>query len=163
MRINSNRGVKFLNLIYILCAFSIIFDFLILNIDGSWRGIYKTSPYAIGILLFLIYRGLPVFSYDSDGEVLNFTAVEPNLNVLGSLTRTHFEFPKRKLHSYRINRYPLRKVLVVKITSKSGNFKKQTIAISYLKKRDLKDLKRSLNGVLARNKERAKNNDGGRK
>lgn len=163
MRINSNRAYKILNLIYILCAFSIVFDFLILNIDGSWRGIYKTSPYAIAILLFLIYRGLPVFNYDSDGEVLNFTAKEPNLGIFGNLAVTHFEFPKRKLHSFRINRYPLRRVLVVKIASKSGTFKKQSMAISYLNRRELKDLKRSLNGVLARNKERAKTKDGGRK
>lgn len=163
MRINSNRGYKFLNLIYILCAFSIVFDFLILNIDGSWRGVYKTSPYAIGILLFLIYRGLPVFSYDSDGEVLNFTAKEPNLNVLGRLAVTHFEFPKRKLYSFRIMNYPFRRVLVVKIASKSGAHKKQIIAISYLKRRDIKDLRRSLNGVLARNKERGINENGGRK
>lgn len=163
MRINSNTGYKFLNLIYILCAFSIVFDFLILNIDGSWRGIYKTSPFAIGILLFLIYRGLPVFNYDSDGEVLNFTAKEPNLGFLGKLATTHFEFPKRKLHSFRFNNYPFRKVLVVKIASKSGGPKKQVIAISYLKRRDLKDLKKSLNGVLARNKERGIDENGARK
>lgn len=163
MRINSNRAFKLLNLIYILCAFSIVFDFLILNIDGSWRGIYKTSPYAIGILLFLIYRGLPVFNYDSDGEVLNFTAKEPNLSIVGKLAITHFEFPKRKLHSFRITNYPFRRVLVVKISSKSGAPKKQTMAISYLNRREVKDLRRSLNGVLARNKDRAKADNGGRK
>lgn len=157
MRINSDRGYKFLNLIYILCAFSIAFDLLILNIDGSWRGVYKTSPFAIGILLFVIYRGLPVFSYDSDGEVLNFTAKEPNLKALGRLAMTHFEFPKRKLYSFRIVNYPFRRVLIVKITSKSGHHKKQSIAISYLKRRDIKDLKKSLSGVLSRNKERGIN------
>lgn len=157
MRINSNRAYRVLNFVYILCAFSIVFDFIVLNIDGSWRGIYKTSPYAIGTLLFIIYRGLPVFNYDSDGEVLNFTAKEPNLSMLGKLAVTHFEFPKRKLASFRIKSYPFRRVLTVRIHSKHGGPKKQKVAISYLSKRELKDLKRSLSGVIARNKEKAKN------
>ena len=157
MRINSNRTDKILRFIYILSAFSIVFDLIIFNIDGSWRGIYKTSPAAIGVLVVLIYRGLPQFSYDSDGEVLNFTAREPNLAVLGSLVVTHFEFPKRKLAGYRIKRYPFRRVLVVTIKSKGGGKKKQRISISYLSRRELRDLKRSLSGVVAKNNEKINN------
>lgn len=155
MRINSNKGEKFLAFIYILCTFSIIFDLIILNIDGSWKGIFKTSPFAISILLFLVYRGLPSFGYDSDGEVLNFTAKESNLSWLGSLVVVHFEFPKRKLAGFKVNTFPFRRVLTVTINSKGGHRKKQSIPLSYLSRREVKDLKRSLNGVLAINKERS--------
>jgi hypothetical protein len=161
MRINSSTGQKVLAFIYILSAFSIVFDLIILNIDGSWKGIFKTSPVAIGVILFLIYRGLPSFNYDSDGEVLNFTAKEPNFPWLGSLMITHFEFPKRKLARFKIQKLPFRRKLIVHIHSKAGHIKKQSITISYLTRKELRDLKKSLNGVLTKNKERQDSNGRG--
>ena len=156
MRINSARNKKVLGFVYVLCLLALLFDFLLINIDGSLGELsesFKLTPFAVGILLFIIYRGLPVFHYDSDGEVLNFTASEPNLRWLGGVTRRHFEFPKRKLENFNIRSYPLRRVLTVGIRSKEGGIRKQRATISYLNSRELKDLKRSLKGVLEKNKQ----------
>lgn len=153
MRINSDRSRRILGFIYVICFFSLVFDIILLQADGSWGDTMKISPLAGVFFLFIIYRGLPVFNYDSDGEVLNFTASEPNLNFLGSWFYTHFEFPKRKLVRYRINSYPFRRVLSVVIDSREGYHKKQKIPISYLNKRELKDLRKSLNKVVLQNNE----------
>lgn len=159
MRINSDRSYKFLGLVYLLCLFAVLFDVLVINIEGSLGSLSKVTPIAVVITIFLIYRGLPVFQYDSDGEVLNFTGKEPNLQWLGKLFVSHFEFPKRKLSAYKVKKYPLRRKLVVYINSKDGHRKKQSVTISYLSKREVRDLTRSLNGVIAKNK--GQKTDGG--
>lgn len=152
MRINSTRGSKMLQFIYVICIFVILFDILILNIDGSWGSFTKLSPVAVLVVLFIIYRGLPQFLYDSDGEVLNFTAREPNFGFLGNRFVNHTEFPKRKLEGYRIRRLPFRRKLTVYIKSKDHGLKKRSMSISYLQPREVKDLKRSLDKVLANNR-----------
>lgn len=153
MRLNSTSWSKVLKFVYLMCILALAFDILMVNIDGSWGSFIKLSPFALLVILFLIYRGKPQFIYDSDGEVLNFTASEPNLKFLGKRFVTHTEFPKRKLASYKINSYPFRRKLTVYIKSKDGSPKKQKISISYLKRREVRDLKRSLDRVLVTNRQ----------
>lgn len=154
MRINSTRGSRMLRFIYMICVSIIFFDILILNIDGSWGTITKLSPLAVLVIVFIIYRGLPQFLYDSDGEVLNFTAREPNFDFLGNRFVHHTEFPKRKLEGYKISRYPLKRKLTLYIKSKEQGVKKRRVGISYLSLREVRDLKRSLDKVLANNRKK---------
>lgn len=154
MRLNSSRASKVLLFIYLLCIFIFLFDLLILNIEGSWGSLTKLSPIAILVIAFIIYRGLPQFLYDSDGEVLNFTAREPNLSFLGGRFVRHFEFPKRKLEKYKIQRYPFKRKLTVYIRSKDDSVKKQSIDMSYLSSRQVRDMRRSLDRVLVTNRKK---------
>jgi hypothetical protein len=101
-----------------------------------------------------MWRGLPVFEYDSDGEVLIFTAKDPALMAFSRKFVMHSEFPRRKLKGYKFKVYPFRKILYVNIESKEGGVKKNKISLSYISKRDFKDLERSLRGVMKKNKER---------
>ncbi|MDZ7845906.1 MAG: hypothetical protein U5L96_03520 [Owenweeksia sp.] len=151
MRLNSSRASKILLFVYLLCIFVFLFDILIINIDGSWGSLTKLTPVAVAVVLLILYRGLPQFLYDSDGEVLNFTAREPNLSFLGNRFVKHVEFPKRKLDSYKILRYPFKRKLQVYIRSKENHLVKQSMNISYLNSREVRDLKRSLDRVMMTN------------
>ena len=153
MRLNSTSWSKVLRFVYLLCIMAFVFDLLMINIDGSWSSFIKLGPFAIAVILFLIYRGLPQFIYDSDGEVLNFTASEPNFKFFGKRFITHAEFPKRKLHSYKLVIWPFRRRLILYVSSKEGKPKKQKISISYLRRREVRDLKRSLDRVLVTNRQ----------
>jgi hypothetical protein len=153
MRLNSGKSAKWLKLVYLLTIFSLIFDLVILNVDGSLSGVSKLSPVGIAVLLFLWYRGPSEFLYDSDGEVLNLTAQEPNLKWLSKrVFYSHTEFPKRKLAGFKIKRYPFRRTLILNINSKAGSVKKEKFTISYLKRNELADLSRSLRNVVDQNK-----------
>lgn len=153
MRLNTQSSGKLLRFIYLLCLFALIFDIIMLNIEGSWSSITKLSPFAAVVMLFILYRGLPQFIYDSDGEVLNFTAREPNLSFLGRRFYNHIEFPKRKLIRYKIQRWPFRRKILLYINSKEGSPKKASISLSYLKRGELRDLRKSLDKVIAHNRE----------
>ncbi len=153
MRLNTQTSGKVLRFIYLLCLFALIFDVVMLNIEGSWSSITKMSPFALFVILFIIYRGLPQFIYDSDGEVLNFTAREPNFSFLGKRFVRHMEFPKRKLLRYRVTVWPFKRQLILYIKSKEGSPKRSTLSISYLRRKELRDLKRSLDRVVANNRE----------
>lgn len=153
MRLNSTSWSKVLKFVYIICFMAVAFDIMMVNIDGSWGSFVKLSPFAFFVILFLIYRGKPQFIYDSDGEVLNFTASEPNLDFLGKQFVTHIEFPKRKLASYKLRILPFKRTLTVYIKSKDGGEKKHKISLSYLRRREVRDLKRSLDRVLITNRQ----------
>lgn len=152
MRLNSTSPGKVLKFVYLLCLFAVMFDLLMLNMDGTLSTFTNLSPFTLILLLFIIYRGLPQFTYDSDGEVLNITSKEPNLAFLGNRFVNHVEFPKRKLMDYRITSLPFRRKLILYIKSKEKRYKKRSFSISYLRRSEVKDLKRSLERVMANNR-----------
>ncbi len=156
MRINSSNYRKTFNLVYLFILLALVFDLVIINLEGSLKNAFYLSPVAITIALFLWYRGAPVFLYDSDGEVLNFTVKEPRLLFLGTAFLTHIEFPKRKLTDYKIRTYPFKRILILSIKSRDGKIKKRKITISYLNKEELRDLKSSLKRVIIKKSTREK-------
>ncbi len=113
---------------------------------------------AIGVsFLYLIHlwRGNPFFQYDSDGETLNFT--NRNFYMLFGDPKVvkRAEFPKRKLLGYKISNNPLRRKLILIVSSKrtESEKSKQVFDITYLNKSERKDLKRSLEKIMKRNKQ----------
>jgi len=136
-----------------------LFSLFILNIvDDSVSGRMANSIDNYQLLVFfsisilvLLWRGLPLFSYDSEGEVLIFNSSEPVIISQLSDVRLQVEFPKRKLESFKVKKMLFKKVLylVVKGSNKSKTLK---LNISYLNNRELKLLIKSLNNVLKNNK-----------
>ncbi|KAB2814850.1 hypothetical protein [Phaeocystidibacter luteus] len=152
MRLNTIKRYTYYRYIYLILILAVGFDILLINIDGS---IGNQTPVitilVLAIALVLIYRGNPVFRYDSDGEVLILDSKEP---ILGGFLRSNklYEFPKRKLIGFRIIRWPLRKVLILKIKSKEAKYKTLRVVISSLKSSEVRDLGRSLDSVAKANK-----------
>lgn len=102
------------------------------------------------IVLWLIFylRGRQIFEYDSDGEALNFR----NRNVVTIFgNAASDEFPKYKLISYEVVNFLIFKRLYVKIQSKKSKFIVLKYDISYLSRREIRDLKASLNKVVKAN------------
>jgi hypothetical protein len=134
------------------------FDVFVFSIDQSGAGgTMGQFPIRLGyivllIVAFLIYRGNPVFTYDSDGEVIIMDSKNPSLSFLGKAFNTHYEFPKRKLVGYSIGKAPFRKTLSMTLSSKDGKRKRVSATMSYLNKQEVKDLERSLRGILSKNK-----------
>ncbi|MDO4763939.1 MAG: hypothetical protein Q4A00_06105 [Flavobacteriaceae bacterium] len=105
-----------------------------------------------GVLMYaIIYiRGRQIFEYDSDGEALNFK----NYNVLSFLeSEARDEFPKYKLISYEIVNAILFKRLYIRIKSKKKNASTLKYDISYLSRKEIRDLRTSLNKVIKYNNE----------
>lgn len=159
MRLHNKQRYSFFKFYYLLLILTMLFDLVRAGLDGSFGELPLLSPYIMVFGLFLWYRGLPVFEFDSDGEVLILSAKEPFLSGFSKSFSKHSEFPKRKLRSFRIRSFPLRKILVVSIDSKEGTPKKTKFSISYLRKGEVRDIERSLRRVLKREKDGASNED----
>ncbi len=103
------------------------------------------------ILLIIFYlRGRQIFEYDSDGEALNFR----NRNVFPLLDKPLTdEFPKYKLLKYEIVNAFIFKRLYITITSKKSHSVILKYDISYLTRKETKDLKFSLSKIIRSNKE----------
>ena len=104
-------------------------------------------PSIFGLIFYL--RGRQIFEYDSDGEALNFK----NRNVLFYEKAISDEFPKYKLISYEIIDALIFRKLYVNISSKKNKIITLKYDVSYLSKKELKDLKFSLSKVIKENKE----------
>ena len=151
----SNSSVKHLFLsVYIFIGALLLINIIDDNISGSIGNSINNSYLMIILGLFIVilfWRGLPLFQFDSEGEVLIFSASEPLIISRFSDVKLLVEFPKRKLESFRVKRLPLKRVLYLNIKS-SNKSKTLKFNISYLRKNELKLLVRSLNKVLKNNK-----------
>jgi len=155
MRLNTNRFYRNFVFIYIILGLMLGFDLIVESTsqEGSLSQLpFRLGPIVILIILFFMYRGNPVFVYDSDGEVIIIDSKEPSLMRLFRFFAKHYEFPKRKLVGYSFSRWPLRTTMTLKVASKDGKRKHVTCSISYLSKQEIKDLERSLRGIISKNK-----------
>lgn len=115
---------------------------------GDLRVLLIILPVMLMILVYV--RGRQIFEYDSDGEALNFK----NRNVLPFINHTvSDEFPKYKLLKYDVVNMRLFKKLYITISSKKGHPLLLKYDISYLKNKEIKDLKHSLAKVIRENEE----------
>lgn len=151
MRLNTIKRYTYHKYVYLLLVIFLGFDVLLYNIEGSLGfGDLYVTPVIFICALFLMYRGNPVLRYDSDGEVLILDSKEPILGRFIGSNRM-YEFPKRKLVGYKINRFPFRRSLVLRVKSKESKYKSMRLTISYLTRSEVRDLERSLSSVLKSN------------
>ncbi|NIF04855.1 hypothetical protein F3J23_05310 [Chryseobacterium sp. Tr-659] len=105
----------------------------------------------VGLLMIFHLRGRQVFEYDSDGEALNFK----NRNIIPFLSKPlHDEFPKYKLIKYDVINIFFIKRLYITVSSKNNGSTILKYEISYLTRKEVNDLKISLNKVVKVNKEK---------
>lgn len=103
------------------------------------------------LILFFYFNGRQIFEYDSDGEALHFR----NRNIIPFLQKPlSDEFPKYKLQKFEVIDLFLMKRLYITISSKNSGSTILRYEISYLTKREISDLKISLNKVVKANKEK---------
>ncbi|WP_346985594.1 hypothetical protein [Chryseobacterium sp. POE27] len=118
----------------------------------------KESFLLIAVPVFLIllfyFNGRQIFEYDSDGEALHFR----NRNIIPFLQKPlSDEFPKYKLLKFEIINMVFMKRLYIKISSKNNGTTMLKYEISYLTRKELKDLRFSLHKVIKTNKEKSVN------
>ena len=155
MRLNNRNKAGFYNFISttILLIFVLgcgAFFMELLKFDFLGRGttaLLIIVPSIFGLIFYL--RGRQIFEYDSDGEALNFK----NRNVLFYEKAISDEFPKYKLISYEIIDALIFRKLYINISSKKNKIITLKYDVSYLSKKELKDLKFSLSKVIKENKE----------
>jgi hypothetical protein len=155
MRLNTASKYRHFVFIYIILILMLAFDVFVVSMEGSGTlgdTNMRLGYFVLAAFLFLIYRGNPVFTYDSDGEVIILDSKNPSLRPFGKMFNQHYEFPKRKLVGYSIDKMPLRRKLTMTLSSKDGKRKRVSATMSYLNKQEVKDLERSLRGILSKNK-----------
>lgn len=104
------------------------------------------------ILLIINYLyGRQIFEYDSEGEALHFK----NRNIVPFIDKPlNDEFPKYKLIKFEMISVLFFRRLYVTVSSKNGGSAILKYETSYLTKKEVNDLKTSLNKVINANKEK---------
>ncbi|MDR3273121.1 MAG: hypothetical protein LBT29_06555 [Flavobacteriaceae bacterium] len=146
----TRNKVAILNILLLIgLATSIVFFFLRIEIRS-----YDIIVAAVCLvsLLCLNYLGAPFFKYDSNGETL---IIQNEKALPFSLTREHSaDFPKEKLTKFSINYHFLfKRTLEIYIKSRRGSHGRSKLSfnISYLDRKDVANLKISLNKMLHEN------------
>lgn len=153
MRIKNKRVKVLYSVLFILVIILLFLNLIDDNITGTFRRSISNNFLLISflILVFVIYwKGYPFFEYDSDGEVITIRSSDPVIISRFSGNAFHIEFPKRKLISFSIKKGILRKKLQIKIKSKHRIINRD-FSISYLNRKELFDLEKSLNKVITKN------------
>lgn len=155
MRLNNRNKAGFYNfistsilLIFVLgCGAFILELFKFDMLDESVSTLLLIIPGFFGLIFYL--RGRQIFEYDSEGEALHFK----NRNVLSYEKPINDEFPKYKMISYEVIDALIFTRLYVNLSSKKNKVITLKYDVSYLNKKELKDLKTSLSKVIKENKE----------
>ena len=136
-------------IVFILGIIAYILEIKKFDIFGRKAWVLLAFPALMSLFLYLL--GKPVFEYDSDGEALNFR----NNHILYLLSKKNAkdEFPKYKLIKFNLVNVFFFKKLYIYINSKKSHVVILKYDISFLSKKQVKDLKFSLNKVLKLNKE----------
>lgn len=154
MRLSNKNGIPVFNFIYsvvgivfILGVIGYVLEISKFDVLGKKAWILLVVPL---LLFFLVYLfGRPVFEYDSDGEALNFQ----NKHILYIFSRKNAkdEFPKYKMLKYNVVNVLFFKRLYVYVSSKKSHVIILKYDITFLSKKQIRDLKFSLNKVVKAN------------
>ena len=155
MRLNNKTKAGYFNflstlviMIFLFGITAFLLEYFIYDCFGWVQWLFLVVPIACAGLFYA--RGRQIFEYDSDGEALNFK----NRNVVLFLDKNLTdEFPKYKLLKYEVINVVVLKRLYITISSKKGHAITLRYDVSYLTKKELNDLKFSLNKVIKNNKE----------
>jgi len=126
-----------------------IFNELKFDILGNISYVLIAAPMLLLVIFHLV--GRQIFEYDSDGEALNFK----NRNIIPCIHKElSDEFPKYKLIRFEIVAIFFIKRLYVTVSSKNNGATLLKYEISYLTRKEISDLKVSLNKVVKANQEK---------
>lgn len=153
---NVKNKITVLNIILYIVLFSaLLFIYLDINSLGNLDNLLAIASFSL--LLFLSYLGSPYFMYDSQGEILMLQNEKALPLSLGYQRKA--DFPKSKLLKFNIYHFLFRKVLEINISSKRtpNGISKMRFNISYLTKKEIRDLKLSLEKIIKINREEKQN------
>ncbi|MCS3531747.1 hypothetical protein [Chryseobacterium sp. JUb7] len=156
MRLSNRNKASVYNFINTLLLLILVFGisaFLLEEFRFNILGVESYLLIIIPIIMMLAFHltGRQIFEYDSDGEALHFR----NRNIIPFLDKPlSDEFPKYKLMSYEVIDVFFVKRLYIKISSKNNGSTMLKYEISYLTKKEVNDLKLSLNKVVKANNEK---------
>lgn len=143
---------SFLYTILIMGVFMGIVAFFIEKNKFQVLGLASYLLIIVPILFLLLFylKGKQIFEYDSDGEAIHFR----NRSVFVLFTNSASdEFPKYKLVKYEIIKFLFIKRLYITISSKNKGSTILKYEISYLTRKEVNDLKLSLNKVVKNNQQ----------
>lgn len=156
MRLSNRSKTSFYNFVNTLLMMNAVFGIAGFLANKYRFNVLGTESYLmiiVPILLLVIFHlnGRQIFEYDSDGEALHFK----NRNIIPFLNKPlHDEFPKYKLIKYDVVSLLFIKRLYITVSSKNSGSTILKYQISYLTRKEINDLKLSLNKVVKANKEK---------
>ncbi|AYZ12405.1 hypothetical protein V2E39_05075 [Chryseobacterium arthrosphaerae] len=156
MRLSNRNKASVYNSLSTLLLMMVVFGILVFMANKYRFNALGNESYLliiVPVFLLVIFHlsGRQIFEYDSDGEALNFK----NRNVIPFLSKPlHDEFPKYKLIKYDVISMFFIKRLYITVSSKNSGSTMLKYQISYLTRKEVNDLKISLNKVVKANKEK---------
>lgn len=156
MRLSNRNKASVYNSVSTLLIMVVVFGILAFLANKYRFNVLGSESYLliiVPILMMIVFHlnGRQIFEYDSDGEALNFK----NRNIIPFLSHPlHDEFPKYKLIKYDVISIFFVKRLYITVSSKNSGSTMLKYQISYLTRKEVNDLKLSLNKVVKANNEK---------
>lgn len=156
MRLSNRNRMPVYSFIYSLAGIVFILGIIAYILEINKFDVFGDKSWILLLIptlmfFFLYFLGRPIFEYDSDGEALNFR----NNHIIYLLSKKNAkdEFPKYKLLKFNIIYALIFRKLYVYISSKKSHVLILKYDISFLSRKQVKDLKFSLSKVAKANKD----------
>ncbi len=156
MRFSNSKSKKWVPFFYFFLGISSLLVILYLFLfqeDSNQKHLWYSIPILLLSLMLIFYSTAKYFEFDSDGNVLTFINKGLFVSHFINYREHRAEFPKEKLHRFRVKNYVFLSFLYIYVKSKTNHIKRVRFNISLLSRNKTRILKRSLEKVIKHNNE----------
>ena len=157
MSISNIRLFFFFRILLGLLILAVLADFLLASLPGSISDYFQDHYLALvagALALVLVFVRVNYFSYEDEYEIIH---IRSKSLIFGDLSKQNrrYEFPKVLVTGYELARHPIYKKLTIHIQSSSGVRKTRVFNLSFVSRKDLDYVERSLSQIVQRNQKGA--------
>jgi hypothetical protein len=157
MPISNIRLFLFFRILLGVLLLAVVADFFLASLPGSISDLFKDHYLAMAagaLILVLIFVRVNYFSYEDEYEIIH---IRSKSLIFGRLSKQNrrYEFPKVLVTRYELARHPIYKKLTIHIHSSSGVRKTRIFNLSFVSRKDLDYVERSLSQIVERNQKGA--------
>lgn len=145
----SNKSISlWLNILYVVLIIVLGATIASIAIEGSLGDYFQPMVVlpSVGFVIILsIALGKQIINYNSEYDVIEIKSNHSFLSTIKLSNRSIVEFPKRKLHNYKI-KGGLKKTLVIELKNKD-NIRIQTVNLTFLSSKKRKAITEDLEKI----------------
>lgn len=156
MKVHNRKKQKSVRILFYVSIIALIADLFLNQISGSISNLFESHwlAYSSGLLfLILLLIRFNYFSFEVDHEIVHIQSKPFIFGFTKSKSDVNFEFPKRNLHHFQMNKAPFGKILKISLQSLNGEKSAQKFQMSFLNSDQSKKVLSDLENILKENKE----------
>lgn len=154
MKVNNKSYFLFFRIVLSILILIFLVDIVLSNVDGTISNVFEGHwPAKVSGALIVILAGIRVnyFSYEDDYEIIQIRSKSLIFGRFSDPATTRYEFPKRKIYDFEMQRFLFQKKLIIYLQTQTGIKKINKFDLSFVPLKELKNVMQSLDRIKKEN------------